>query len=35
MADAGVPLRAKLAAEYRRTGFWLLPLGTVAVYEQG
>ena len=34
MADAGVVLRAKFAAEYRRTGYWLLPLGTIALYER-
>jgi mannosyltransferase len=34
MADAGVDLRAKLSAEYRRTGLWLLPLGTIALYER-
>ncbi|MET0492122.1 MAG: glycosyltransferase family 39 protein [Actinoplanes sp.] len=34
MADAGEVLRAKFAAEYRRTGYWLLPLGTIALYER-
>ncbi|BCJ54355.1 hypothetical protein Asp14428_58300 [Actinoplanes sp. NBRC 14428] len=34
MADAGDTLRAKFAAEYRRTGYWLLPLGTIALYER-
>lgn len=34
MADMGDVLRAKFAAEYRRTGYWLLPLGTIATYER-
>lgn len=34
MADAGDVLRAKFTAEYRRTGYWLLPLGTIALYER-
>jgi mannosyltransferase len=34
MADAGEVLRAKFAAQYRRTGYWLLPLGTIALYER-
>ncbi|MFI7601126.1 glycosyltransferase family 39 protein [Actinoplanes sp. NPDC049681] len=34
MADMGDALRAKFAAEYRRTGYWLLPLGTIATYER-
>ncbi|MEV4707326.1 glycosyltransferase family 39 protein [Actinoplanes sp. NPDC049316] len=34
MADAGDALRAKFAAEYRRTGYWLLPLGTIALYQR-
>jgi mannosyltransferase len=34
MADAGAVLRAKFAAEYRRTGYWLLPLGTIALYQR-
>jgi mannosyltransferase len=34
MADAGIPLRAKLTDEYRRIGLWVLPLGTVALYER-
>ena len=34
MADAGDVLRAKFGAEYRRTGYWLLPLGTIALYQR-
>jgi len=34
MADAGDALRAKFGAEYRRTGYWLLPLGTIALYQR-
>jgi mannosyltransferase len=34
MKDAGTQLRGKLESEYRRTGFWLLPLGTIALYER-
>ncbi|MGA5301982.1 glycosyltransferase family 39 protein [Nucisporomicrobium flavum] len=34
MADAGDALRAKFEAEYRRTGYWLLPLGTIALYQR-
>jgi hypothetical protein len=30
MADTGDVLRAKFAAEYQRTGLWLLPAGTIA-----
>lgn len=34
MADAGETLRAKFAAEYKRVGYWLLPLGTIALYQR-
>lgn len=34
MADAGDVLRGKFGAEYRRTGYWLLPLGTIALYQR-
>jgi mannosyltransferase len=34
MDDAGAPLRGKPETEYRRTGYWLLPLGTIALYER-
>ncbi|WP_305785239.1 glycosyltransferase family 39 protein [Symbioplanes lichenis] len=34
MSNAGDELRAKFKAEYKRTGYWLLPLGTIALYER-